>query len=296
MNSQSLGNNQPDSAHTDVIRSPSPIQGVSPESDPIISARDLVVEYERTREKDTLVALSDFTLDVRPREFVTILGPSGCGKSTFLNVVAGIQPAARGEVSIDGKPVRGPGRDRAMVFQDYGLLPWRTVEANAQFGLEMQDRLDNASKAKVRDYIRLVGLEGFEQSYPRELSGGMRQRVGLARALATEPRILLMDEPFAAVDLITRELMQDELSRIIAATEKTVLFVTHSVDEAIILGDRVVILSARPAHVKLNLNIDLPRPRSDRSIRASPEFGTIRERVWEELASEVELLTEMESG
>jgi NitT/TauT family transport system ATP-binding protein len=256
---------------------------------PLIQARNVAVEYERAREKTSrLVAVEDFSLNVQDGEFVTLVGPSGCGKSTFLNVVAGLQPTSRGEVLIEGKRVTGPGPERAMVFQDYGLMPWRTVEKNVQFGLEMQGRLNQQTLTLVRDYIRLVGLSGFEQAYPRELSGGMRQRVGLARALATEPRILLMDEPFAAIDLITRELMQDELARIIGATKKTVLFVTHSVDEAIILGDRLVVVSARPGRVKKIIPINLPRPRSEKGLRGSKEYLTIREEVWEELAVEVQ--------
>jgi len=263
--------------------------GAADEDTPyLIQASNLVVEYERARDKTApLVALQDFSLDVRPGEFVTIVGPSGCGKSTFLNVVAGLQVPTAGEVLIEGKPVTGPGPERAMVFQDYGLLPWRTVIKNVLFGLEMQGRVDSQAHERVRHYIQLVGLSGFEHAYPRELSGGMRQRVGLARALAIEPRILLMDEPFAAVDLITRELMQDELARIIANTGKTVIFVTHSVDEAIILGDRLVVVSARPGHVKKVVPVGLPRPRSERGLRSSLEYSSMREQVWEELVTEV---------
>jgi NitT/TauT family transport system ATP-binding protein len=235
------------------------------------------------------VALKDFTLDIHAGEFVTIVGPSGCGKSTFLNVLGGLYKASAGDVLIEGKPVTGPGPDRAMVFQDYGLLPWRTVEKNVGFGLEMRGQLDERGHEQVRRYIAMVGLEGFEQSYPRELSGGMRQRVGLARALAIEPRILMMDEPFAAVDLITRELMQEELARIIAATGQTVIFITHSVDEAITLGDRLVVISGRPGRVKSIHAVNLPRPREKGTLRANPEYVRLRERVWEELSTEVRL-------
>lgn len=257
----------------------------------IIQAQNLVVEYERTREKSKLVALQDFSLNVLPGEFITIVGPSGCGKSTFLNVVAGLYKQKAGEIFVSGKPVSGPGKDRAMVFQDYGLFPWRTVQKNVEFGIEMQKKLDAQDKERVRQSIQLVGLEGFEHAYPRELSGGMCQRVGLARALAVEPNILLMDEPFAAVDLITRELMQDELARVIAATGKTVIFVTHSVDEAIILGDKVVLLTGRPARVKRIIPVDLPKPRSERGLRSSPVYLELREQIWQELSSEVSLGT-----
>lgn len=255
-----------------------------------IHVHGLTVEYERALSKNgRLVALRDFSLDVHKGEFVTLVGPSGCGKSTLLNVISGLVFPQKGDVRVDGKPVTGPSPKWAMVFQDYGLMPWRTVEKNVRFGLEMQKRLNEEAEARVRHYIRMVGLEGFEQAYPRELSGGMRQRVGLARALAIEPEILLMDEPFAAVDLITRELMQDEISRIIAETGKTVIFVTHSVDEAIILGDRLVVVSARPGRAKCVIDIDLPKPRSEHSLRSSPEYISLRERVWSELSVEVPL-------
>src|SRR3954468_20349768 len=215
-----------------------------------VEARGVSVEYERTREKSTLIALEDFDLEVREGEFLAVVGPSGCGKSTFLNVVAGLVPPAAGEVKVFGKGVTGPGPDRAVVFQDYALMPWRTVEKNVRFGLEMQGRVDKDTAAKVGRYIEMVGLTGFEKAYPRELSGGMRQRVGLARALVTEPRLLLMDEPFAAVDAMTREIMQDELANIVATTGQPIIFITHSVDEAITLGDRIAVVTNRPRRIK----------------------------------------------
>ncbi len=250
-----------------------------------VEARNVVVEYERTRDKSTLVALEDFSIDIREGEFLTVVGPSGCGKSTFLNVVAGLIPPAAGEVAVFGKPVTGPGRDRAVVFQDYALMPWRTVEANVRFGLEMQKRLDSSTAEKVAKYIEMVGLTGFEKAYPRELSGGMRQRVGLARALVTEPRLLLMDEPFAAVDAMTRELMQDELSKIVATTGQAILFITHSVDEAITLGDRIAVVTNRPGRIKEIIDVHLPRPRS-RATRGMPEFQKMRDHIWDLLAAE----------
>lgn len=251
-----------------------------------ISARGLRVEYERTRQKDTLVALEDFNIDISPGEFVTIVGPSGCGKSTFLNCVAGLWFPAAGELLVSGKQVTGPGRDRSVVFQDYALMPWRTVKANVRMGLELQRRVDDSTEEKVARYVELVGLTGFEDAYPRELSGGMRQRVGLARALVTEPSILLMDEPFAAVDAITRELMQDEVARIIKATGQTIVFITHSVDEAITLGDRIVVITDRPGRVKEVLPVSIPRPRSGRQIRHLSEYVELRDRVWGLLAKE----------
>jgi NitT/TauT family transport system ATP-binding protein len=250
-----------------------------------VEARDVSVEYERTRDKSTLIALEGFTLEVREGEFLAIVGPSGCGKSTFLNVVAGLIPPAAGEIKVYGKPVTGPGPDRAVVFQDYALMPWRTVESNVRFGLEMQGRIDSDTGAKVARYIKMVGLTGFEKSYPRELSGGMRQRVGLARALVTEPRLLLMDEPFAAVDAMTREIMQEELTKIVATTGQPIIFITHGVDEAVTLADRIAVVTNRPGRIKEIIDVDLPRPRS-RASRQLPEFQALRDRVWQLLSDE----------
>ena len=251
-----------------------------------VEAENLAVEFERTRDKTTLVALENFSVKIRDGEFLTVVGASGCGKSTFLNVVAGLLPPSQGNVRVFGKEVAGPGVDRAVVFQDYALMPWRTVEGNVRFGLEMQRRIDSSTKDKVARYIEMVGLSGFEHAYPRELSGGMRQRVGLARALATEPRILLMDEPFAAVDAMTREIMQDELMRIISETGQTIIFITHSVDEAITLGDRIAVITNRPGKIREIIDVPLARPRNGRQIRHLPEYTTIRDRIWELLASE----------
>jgi NitT/TauT family transport system ATP-binding protein len=245
-----------------------------------IEARDLFIEYQMARGQDPLVALEGLTVTVRDGEFLVIVGPSGCGKSTFLNVAGGLFQPSAGELLVGGRPVEGPGRDRAMVFQDYALLPWRDVTGNVQFGLELQGRLDRTSKDKIRHYIDLVGLKGFESSYPRELSGGMRQRAGLARALVTEPQILLMDEPFAAIDAITRELMQDELLGIVAKTGQTVVFITHSVDEAITLADRIVVLTDRPGKVRGIIEVDIARPRTGNTLRHHPRYTEIRDELW----------------
>jgi NitT/TauT family transport system ATP-binding protein len=259
-----------------------------------VHARDIVVEYERSRDRSTLVALEDFSLDVADGEFVAIVGPSGCGKSTFLNVVAGLTFPVAGEVYVHGKPVTGPGPDRAVVFQDYALMPWRTVEANVRLGLEIQKRVDKSTAKKIAEYIEMVGLVGFEKAYPRELSGGMRQRVGLARALVTEPRLLLMDEPFAAVDAMTREIMQDELAKVVATTGQPIIFITHSVDEAITLADRIAVVTNRPGRIKEIIEVDLPRPRS-RASRQRPEFQQLRDRIWDLLSGERPLKAEAES-
>jgi NitT/TauT family transport system ATP-binding protein len=245
-----------------------------------IEARDLVIEYQMARGQEPLVALEGLSVTVRDGEFLVVVGPSGCGKSTFLNVVGGLFEPSAGELFVGGKPVEGPGPDRAMVFQDYALLPWRDVTANVRFGLEVQGRLDKDSDDVIQRYIELVGLKGFEKSYPRELSGGMRQRVGLARALVTEPKILLMDEPFAAIDAITRETMQDELLRVVAETGQTCVFITHSVDEAITLGDRIVVLTDRPGKVRGVLEVEIPRPRTGNTLRHHPLYTDLRDELW----------------
>ncbi len=247
----------------------------------LISARGLSAGYENVKERKRLIALRDVDLEIRDGEFVAIVGPSGCGKTTFLNMVAGFIKPLTGELLVRGEPVHGPGADRAMVFQDYALLPWRTVEANVRFGLEMREKGDKAQLAqRIQEKIDLVGLSGFEKSYPHELSGGMRQRVGIARALVSEPEILLMDEPFAAIDAMTREGMQAELERIIAKTGQTVIFITHSIDEAIQLADRVVVVSQRPGRVREIVEVDLPRRRFDGQTKTMPEFTELREHVW----------------
>lgn len=250
-----------------------------------VEARNVAVTYDRLREKDTLIALSGFSVELKQGEFLAIVGPSGCGKSTFLNVVAGLTFPSEGTVKVMGKEVNGPETDRAVVFQDYALMPWRTTEQNVRFGLELQGRTDSSTKERVQRYIELVGLAGFEKAYPRELSGGMRQRVGLARALATEPRLLLMDEPFAAIDAMTREVMQDELARIVAATGQAIIFITHSVDEAITLADKIAVVTNRPGRIRELLTVDIPRPRT-RDSRKLPEFQALRDHIWELLADD----------
>jgi NitT/TauT family transport system ATP-binding protein len=248
----------------------------------LISADGVSVGYENLREHTRLIALTDITLDIEAGEFVAIVGPSGCGKTTFLNVVAGFIKPLHGTVKIRGQEVRGPGADRAMVFQDYALLPWRTVEKNVRFGIEMRDQKASkaALSARIQRSIELVGLTGFEKSYPHELSGGMRQRVGIARALVSEPEILLMDEPFGAIDAMTREAMQAELEKIIAHTRQTVVFITHSIDEAITLADRIVVVSNRPGRIREIVDVDIPRSRFNDDVKRDPRFAELRERIW----------------
>ena len=231
-------------------------------------------------------ALSGFDIEVEEGEFLSIVGPSGCGKSTFLNILLGLTKPDSGDLFMHGRRITGPGTDRAMVFQEFGLLPWRTVQHNVELGLELK-RVPVAKRRTVADrLIKLVGLSGFEAHYPHELSGGMKQRVGLARALATDPDVLLMDEPFAALDAQTRDLMQAELLRIWREARKTVLFVTHQIDEAIYLSDRVMVMSKRPGRAKKIFAVKLPRPR-DYEMRVTPEFNELKLEIWNTLKDEI---------
>jgi len=226
-------------------------------------------------EKEEMVALESVNLEVKENEFLCFIGPSGCGKTTLLRMVAGLDYPSSGKIILDGKEIKGPSPDRGMVFQEFSLFPWRTVIKNVTFGLEIQG-IDRGEQYKIaKEYIELVGLQGFENRYPYELSGGMKQRVAIARALATEPAILLMDEPFGSVDAQTRNILQEELLEIWKRTKKTVLFVTHSVDEAVYLADRVAVMSARPGCLVKCLDIDIPRPRK----RTSMKVNEFREKL-----------------
>jgi len=234
--------------------------------------------------KKQIVALQDFSLDIKQGEIVCLLGPSGCGKTTVLRILAGLENPSSGDVLLVGKPIKKAGPDRGMVFQEFALFPWRTVRKNIEFGLEVKGVTPEKRSELSSRYIDLVGLKGFEDAHPKELSGGMKQRVGIARALANEPAVLLMDEPFGSLDAQTRNLMQKELLRIWAATGKTILFVTHSVDEAVFLADRIVVMTARPGMVREVIEVGLPRPRD----RTSREFIAVRGKVLTELDEEFE--------
>jgi len=241
----------------------------------------LTKRYRVERDEREVLALSDVSLSVPEGEFMAIVGPSGCGKTTLLNIVAGLLPYEAGTVSIDGKRVSGPGVDRAVVFQHASLLPWRTVAGNVRYGMEMQKRFDGAVMSQRADYfIKLVGLAGFERHYPSELSGGMQQRVNLARATAADPLVLLMDEPFAALDAQTREVMQAELLKIWAEAHKTVLFITHQINEAVYLADRVAVLSPRPGRLKDVVTIPFERPRP-LSLKREPRFLEVEDAIWQ---------------
>ena len=239
----------------------------------------------RGRAAPTL-ALQPTDLTVKPGEFVAILGPSGCGKSTLLRIVAGLDQPTGGGVSLDGVPVTTPGPDRGMVFQSYTLFPWLTVAQNIRFGLAERGLPDAEQQAVAARFIARTGLRGFENHWPRQLSGGMQQRCALARALANDPEILLLDEPFGALDHQTRELMQELLLEIWEADRKTVLFVTHDIDEAIFLANRVVVMSARPGRIKADVAVPLPYPR-DWTMKTTPDFAALKARLMGEIREEV---------
>ena len=250
----------------------------------------LTKRYYVERDGRQVLALSDVTLSLAGGEFMALVGPSGCGKTTLLNIVAGLLPYDIGAVSIDGARINGPGVDRAVVFQHSSLLPWRTIAGNVRYGMELQQRFDAATLRERTDYfITLVGLAGFEKHYPSELSGGMQQRVNLARALASDPAVLLMDEPFAALDAQTREHMQSELLKIWSQARKTVLFITHQINEAVYLADRVAVMSGRPGTVKGVLDIPFERPRS-LSVKRDPRFLEIEDAIWQMVEEKPERL------
>jgi ABC-type nitrate/sulfonate/bicarbonate transport system ATPase subunit len=231
-----------------------------------------------------LLVLDGVSFGVGAQEFVSVLGPSGCGKTTLARIITGIETADQGDILLDGQPAGPPGADRCLVFQNYGLFPWRTVLDNVCLGLEIQGMSRPERERRAREYIELVGLTGFEKHFPHQISGGMQQRTGLARALSTRPRLLLMDEPFGAVDAQMRTLLQDELLRICSLTQATVLFVTHSVEEAIYLSDRILIFSARPGRLVAEVPVDLPKPRYEFDARSDPRFIEIRREVTRVLA------------
>lgn len=241
-----------------------------------VETRSLSIAFERRRTGELIQAIQDLSFTVRAGRFACVVGTSGCGKSTLLNAIAGLQKPTSGEVLLDGVPVSGPGTERAMVFQASALLPWRNVLRNVAYGLEIQGVSSREARQRSLELINLVGLNGFEDSYPHELSGGMQQRVNLARALVTRPGLLLMDEPFASLDAQMREYMQTEIERIWRQTGQTSLFVTHHIDEAIFLADDIILMTNRPGKVKAVIPVPLPRPRPH-SIKKSSEFHAIED-------------------
>ncbi len=244
---------------------------------------NVVKEYVGNKGKT--VALNGVSLDIKENEFICVVGPSGCGKSTLLNIIAGLLEPTSGAVYLDGKKIEGTGVERGVVFQGYALFPWRTVLKNVMFGLEMK-RMPKAEAEKIAmKYIKAVGLEGFEHAYPKELSGGMRQRVAIARAYAADPEVLLLDEPFGALDAQTRVQLQSELLNTWEHEKKTCFFITHDVDEAIILAQRVIIMSARPGRIKKIVDIDIPYPRTQ-ATKTDPRFLELKTEIWNEVYQE----------
>src|SRR5881628_405419 len=256
-----------------------------------VTAAKLVVQnlrksFRTQRSEQSIQVFEGISFEVYSSEFISLVGPSGCGKTTFLRILDGLIPHDDGEILLDGKTVIKPGPDKGFVFQESSLLPWRTVMDNVILGLELQGVDNSAARKKAERYIALVGLAGFEHHYPHELSGGMQQRVNLARALVMDPQILLMDEPFAALDAQTREVMQEELLEIWRAAKKTVLFITHQINEAIYLSDRVIVFTARPGRVKQSVAIDIERPRK-LAVKRDPRFLQIEDFVWNLIEDEV---------
>ena len=235
----------------------------------------------------SVTALDEVTLDVRAGEFLVIVGPSGCGKSTLLDLLGGLAQPTTGRVLVDGDPVTGPGLDRGVVFQQYALLPWRTALGNVEFGLEAKGLPGRQRESRAREYLDLVGLTGFADRYPHELSGGMKQRVAIARSLAFDPDILLMDEPFAALDAQTRDGLQDELRRIWEQTGKTIVFITHGIEEAVYLGQRVAVMTSRPGSIKKVVDIALTARSATEDLRSDPAFARYRHEIWTLLRDEV---------
>ncbi|MBR3608156.1 MAG: ABC transporter ATP-binding protein [Lachnospiraceae bacterium] len=240
-------------------------------------------EYD-TRNGKT-IALNGVNLDIKENEFICVVGPSGCGKSTLLNIIAGLLEPTSGSVFLDGKKIEGTGVERGVVFQGYALFPWRTVLQNVMFGLEIKKMPKAQAEEIARKYIKAVGLEGFEHSFPKELSGGMRQRVAIARAYAVNPEVLLLDEPFGALDAQTRVQLQTELLNTWQNEKKTCFFITHDVDEAIILAQRVIIMSARPGRIKKIVDIDIPYPRTQ-ATKTEPRFLELKTEIWNEVYQE----------
>lgn len=251
----------------------------------MISIRNINKTFVKEVKKQTIPvrALDGVNLEIKPSEFVSIIGPSGCGKTTLLKIVDGLVRQDSGEIYIEGKKVVGPGPDRAVVFQNFALLPWGDVIRNVAFGLELRGVQRKEREDVARKWIEVVGLRGFEHHYPSELSGGMQQRVGLARALAVDPKVLLMDEPFGAVDAQTRQLLQEELLRIWQQQKKTVIFITHSMDEAVYLSDRVVIMRPRPGRVAELVDVPIPRPRDESEVRKTAQFVELTAYIWDTL-------------
>lgn len=248
-----------------------------------VSIQNVVREFDTRKGK--MIALNGVDLDIKENDFICVVGPSGCGKSTLLNIIAGLLEPTSGAVYLDGKKIEGTGTERGVVFQQYALFPWLTVIKNVMFGLKLKGMPDSEARELAMKYIKMVQLEDFVDAYPKELSGGMKQRVAIARAYAVQPEVLLMDEPFGALDAQTRTQLQTELLKTWEEEQKTCFFVTHDVEEAIILANRVVIMSARPGRIKDIIDIDIPYPRTQET-KLTPEFHSLKNRIWKEVYKE----------
>jgi len=244
-------------------------------------------QHEGKSLQSEFTALKDINFEVKTGEFMVLVGPSGCGKSTLLDLLGGLTKPTSGKILLDGKPIIGPALDRGIVFQQYALFPWKTAQGNIEFGLEAKGVPTKERAELAREYLSLVGLTGFEHRYPHELSGGMKQRVAIARSLAYDPDVLLMDEPFAALDAQTRETLQSELLRIWEKTKKTIVFITHGIDEAVYLGQRVAVMTSRPGRIKQIIDIPLDSRTSEEDLRSLPGFVEIRHEIWSLLREEV---------
>ena len=264
-----------------------PVSSSRPQREVAASAKIVLDGVRKAFRRGAMVALDACTLEIAENELLCIIGPSGCGKTTLLRIVDGLIRPDAGRVLVGGVEISGPRRDIAMVFQHFGLFPWKTVYDNIAYGLRIQGRPAAEIREIVSTHIDMTGLAGFEPAYPYQLSGGMQQRVGLARALAINPAILLMDEPFGALDAQTRELMQEELLRLWRLRPKTLVFVTHSIDEALLLGSRVALMTSRPGRIREVLTVDIPRPRDPDSVRRSPRYLALRSHIWQQLKQEV---------
>jgi len=269
-----------------------PRNGIMENAAPKISVKGVTKVFSSKRGEVT--ALKDLSLDIRDGEFLVIVGASGCGKSTLLNLVAGFDSATHGEVLLDGRPVTGITPECGMIFQQYALFPWKTVQENVEFGLKMKRMPRSERKERAAKFIDLVGLNGFEKTYPHHLSGGMKQRVSIARSLANNPQVMLLDEPFAALDAMTRQVLQEQLVRIYEKHRKTIIFITHSIDEALLLSSRIVVMTARPGRIAQEITNDLPHPRNA-DVQLSDRYLELKRHIWSSVQAEVLKSMEVET-
>ena len=276
-----------------ILSAEPPKNGIAADAATKISVRGVTKIFSSKRGEVT--ALKNLSLDIRDGEFLVIVGASGCGKSTLLNLVAGFDHATEGRVLLDGKPVSGITPECGMIFQQYALFPWKTVQENVEFGLKMKRMPKQERQARAARFIELVSLNGFEKTYPHHLSGGMKQRVSIARSLANNPQVMLLDEPFAALDAMTRQVLQEQLVRIYEKHRKTIIFITHSIDEALLLSSRIVVMTARPGRIAQEITNDLPHPRNA-DVQLSDRYLELKRHIWSSVQAEVLKSMEVETG